>query len=208
MNHFSLRALARRLFRSSSAAGTTLLAIGLAAGLPAHAQQQAHTHGRLALDVAVDARAITISMEAPLDNFLGFERAPRTAAERRQVAELVARLNNAATLFIPDPAAGCRLDAVALESEVLDLPESDTDSHGHTDADADADTHTESHEGHADIDARFTFTCTDGNQARFMDVQLFSAFKRIRTIDVQVAHGQGQVKRQLTRSATRLRWSK
>jgi hypothetical protein len=42
--------------------------------------QQPHSHGRLALEVAVDPQTITLTMEAPLDNFLGFERAPRTDA--------------------------------------------------------------------------------------------------------------------------------
>jgi hypothetical protein len=84
-------------------------------------QQHAHSHGRLALEVAVDAQAITLTMEAPLDNFLGFERAPRTAAERKSVAAMVERLKAADTLFIPDPRAECRLSKVALESAVLGL---------------------------------------------------------------------------------------
>ncbi len=205
MKPLSPRAPARPL-RTFAPLGATLLAIALAASLPAQADQAAHTHGRLALDVAIDAGSITIAMEAPLDNFLGFERAPRTDAERRQVADLVARLRRADTLFVPDPAAGCRLSGVTLESQALGLD----DGAASQQAGAAKDTHEkhEEHEEHADIDARFTFACTKAEQARHLDVPMLAAFKRIRSIDVQLATAQGQFKRRLTRSASRLSWGK
>ena len=186
--------------------GAALLAIALAASLPAQADQAAHTHGRLALDVAVDAGSITIAMEAPLDNFLGFERAPRNAAERRQAADLVARLRRADTLFVPDPAAGCRLSGVTLASQVLGLD--DDAASGQAGAAKDTHAKHEEHAEHADIDARFTFACTQADQARYLEVPLLTAFKRIRSIDVQLATAQGQFKRRLTPSASRLSWGK
>lgn len=97
--------------------------LAVAAGLPspALAQQAAHTHGRLDLAVALDATAITIRLESPLDNFLGFERAPRTDDERRRVADLAARLRAADQWLRPDPAARCRLARVDLDSAVPGL---------------------------------------------------------------------------------------
>ena len=72
------------------------------------------------------------------------------------------------------------------------------------------DTHAkhEEHAEHADIDARFTFACTQADQARYLEVPLLTAFKRIRSIDVQLATAQGQFKRRLTPSASRLSWGK
>ncbi len=182
MTPLSPRAPARRN-RYFPALGASLLAIGLATGLSVHAAQQAHSHGRLALDVAIDARTITIAMEAPLDNFLGFERAPRTDVERRQVADLVARLKRADDLFVPDPAAACSLSAVTLDSEVLGLDSSAASGQ----AQAAHGKAGDAHEGHADIEARFSFTCARADQARYLDVPLIAAFRRIRSIDVQVA---------------------
>ena len=181
-----------------------LLALLFVAFTSAHAEQKPHTHGRMALDVAVDTQSITISMEAPLDNFLGFERAPRTEAERKQVDALVTQLNAADSLFVVNPESGCTLSNVTLQSEALGLgatkpgvmttaSSSNDNAHG---------------AGHADIDATFLFACPHADQARFIDVELFSAFKRIASIDVQVAAKQGQFKRKLTRSTTRLAWGK
>ena len=50
--------------------------------LLAHAGGKAHVHGVATLDIAVEARKITVQLESPLDNLLGYERTPRTDAER------------------------------------------------------------------------------------------------------------------------------
>ncbi len=182
----------------------SLLAMGIGLGTPVHAQQKPHSHGSVALDVAIDNQSITIMMEAPLDNFLGFERAPRTDAERKQVDALVARLNAAESLFVPDPGSGCTVSQVTLQSQALGLG---TAKSG-TPASSKAGKQTAHDEEHADIDATFVFACTGPKQARYIDVALFGAFKRIRSIDVQLATGDGQFKRKLTRSASRLSWGK
>jgi len=170
------------------------------------AQQHAHTHGLLALDVAIDAQTLTLTTEAPLDNFLGFERAPRTDAERKSVAAMVQRLNAADKLFVVDPKAECRLSSVTLESEVLGL--------GAADKPADAkpaakgpEAHA-AHAAHADIDIAIVFNCAKAPLARQIDVRLFDAFPHLRTIAAQVASDQGQFKRSLNKSAPMLRWGR
>jgi len=181
-------------------------ALVIAANTPALAQQHAHSHGRLSLNAAVDALSITIQMEVPLDNFLGFERAPRTDAERRLVADMVARLNAADKLFLPDPKAECVLSKVSLASAVLGLGEQARQDQ--KPAQASTASAGKERQEHADIDVSVAFACPKASQARYVDVKLFDAFKRVRTIDAQVASGQGQFKRTLTKAAPRLAWGK
>ena len=171
-----------------------LLTCATAMALPAAAQQQhAHTHGRLSLDVAVDAQTITLAIESPLDSFLGFEHAPRTDTERKHVADMVKHLNAADQWFQPDPSAGCKLSRVELASAALGLGSKKEEGHGH-----------EHGSEHADIDIDVVFTCTKSVEARFIDVKLFDAYKRIRTIDTQIASPHGQFKRELRPNAARL----
>lgn len=160
-----------------------------ATALSAAAHPQAHTHGLMTLDVAVDARSITLAIAAPLDSFLGFERAPRSAAERQRVADMVARLKAADQLFEPDAAAACQLSRVDLESAALGLGA----AHGHGEKDE-----------HGDIAVDIVFTCAQAAQARFIDIRLFDAYPRLRSIDAQVAAPQGQFKRSLRPAAARL----
>ena len=69
----------------------------------------------------MDGTTLSIDFETPLDNLLGYERAPRTDAERRAADAAVAKLKAADTLFTIDPAAQCTLDSAALNSAALKL---------------------------------------------------------------------------------------
>jgi hypothetical protein len=164
---------------------TALFALCLAP-LLAHAAGKAHVHGIAKLDVAVEATKITVQLESPLDNLLGYERAPRTEAERKQADAMVARLKAGDAMFRIDPAAQCTLGKVELASSALKLGQPDP-----------------SEEGHADIDGTFEFNCADAAKAAFIDVGLFE-FKRLQRLEVQVAASKGQFKRDLKRPATRI----
>ncbi len=60
----------------------------------AWAAGKAHEHSALKPDAAIGGNKLTIAMEAPLDNLLGFERAPRTDTQRKAAADVLARLRS------------------------------------------------------------------------------------------------------------------
>lgn len=167
------------------------LAAALLPGL-ALAQSQrsghAHQHGIARLDVVVEERRITFALEMPLDNLVGFERAPRTADEKRRVDAAIATLKSAAELFRIDPAAGCRPGEVTLTSAALKL--------GAASAGPD--------DGHADLDADIGFECSQATKATQVEIGLFQAFPRLQRLDVQAATPKRQFKRSLKRPDGRL----
>jgi hypothetical protein len=165
-------------------AGLLLMAVLLT--LPAWAGKP-HQHGIAALDVAVEPGRVTVDLETPLDNLVGFERAPRTDAERERVDAALARLRAGAALFRIDPAAGCTLAKVTLVSPALGLGGTASDK-----------------EGHADLDARFEFDCKAGNRAGFVEVGLFDAFTALKRIELQVVTPKGQLKATLVKPASRV----
>lgn len=159
----------------------TFPATALAAG-------HAHVHGVAKLDVAIEPTKLSLGLESPLDNLVGFERAPRTDAERRAVDQAVAALRNAAVMFRIDPAAQCKPAKVDLASAALKLGDPDP---------------AEVAAGHADIDASFEFDCADATKAAWIDVGLFR-FERLRKVQVQVATPTGQFRRDLASPDSRL----
>lgn len=172
---------------------TTLLTLASLAGAtgPAAAAGKAHEHGVMKLDVAVEGNILSIALESPLDSFLGFERAPRTDAERTAAAELLTRLrgpDRGAPLFSPDAAAQCTLNKAEVSAPVLE-----------------ASKPAAAKDGHADLDASYAYTCTQPAQLKNLEVGLFEAFRRLKRIDVQVAGAQGQSKLTLTRPARSIR---
>lgn len=168
-----------------------VLALALCGGVgTAWAAGKAHEHGALKLDVAIEGNKLTIEMEAPLDNLLGFERAPRTDAERKAAADVLARLRSpdkGTPMFILDAAAQCTLGKAEVQAPVLEP--------GAKPAAKDE---------HADLDARYEFTCAKPDALRTLDVGLFDAYQRTQRIDVQVAGPKGQAKVTLRRPARKV----
>lgn len=205
-----MRMTVRRLAALLALALAPAAAPALAQQKPAPRTQHAHVHGKLELDIAIEGTAVTIEMEAPLDSLLGFERAPRTDAERAAVANMAQRLRAADQLFVIDPAAGCKLGPVQLDSPVLsgDKPADARPAAGTRAGDAKAAAKPAQDGDHADLDASFAFNCVDASRARYIEVQLFDAFKNLRQIESEIVAPQGQFKRVLRRPATRLTWDK
>ena len=166
-------------------------------GAPAAAQAQApikaaapaHAHGAATLDVAVEGQALTIDLAVPMDSLVGFERAPRSDAERQALAHALARLGDGAALFRPPPDAGCRQT-----SAQLDAP-----------AGAPAVGTAAAPAGHADVAARYTFQCAQPERLVTLELLLFDAFKRIDRVQVQAVLPTGQRRAVLLRTARVLR---
>ncbi len=174
--------------RSSSTLAAALALVCITG--PAWAAGKAHEHGALKLDVAIEGNKLTIAMVAPLDNLLGFERAPRTDAERKAAAEVLARLRNpgqGVPLFVTDAAAQCSLAKAEVQAPVLEPGAAAA-----------------AKDGHADVDASYEFNCAQPGELRSLDVALFDAYKRIQRIDVQVAGAKGQAKVTLKRPARKV----
>jgi hypothetical protein len=181
------------LVRISSFAAMLALAGTAGAAEPRQATGYAHQHGVAQMEVVLEARQIHLHFEVPLDNLLGFERAPRTAQERQRADAAVNALKAAGTLFVVDPAAGCQVASVELKSDALQLG-----------AAAPAAGRAGSADGHAELEATIRFDCQDASRATFIEVGLFKAFSRMHRLEVQGASSKGQFKRSLKRPASRL----
>lgn len=168
-----------------------VVALCAASGIAAGADH-AHVHGRAQIDIAIEAKRLTVHLDTPMFNLLGFEHAPRTPAQRAQADAAMAALKDAARLWRVDAAAGCTVQALELSAPALGLD----DAHAAHDHDA--------HEAHADIEAEYVFACADAGRATAIEVGLFDAFARLQTAEVQVAGPRGQFKRRLAPGQTRV----
>lgn len=142
----------------------------------------AHEHGAARVDVALDGQRLSVALEVPLDALLGFERAPRTDAERQAAATLLKQLRDGALLFRPDAAARCRPVASNVNAPVLQPGAKATGDH-------------------ADVDASYEFDCAAPQSLKTLDVALFDSFPRLQRVDVQLAGAKAQAKVVLKRPA-------
>jgi hypothetical protein len=146
--------------------------------------QHAHVHGVARLGVAVQGATVTLSLESPLDSLIGFEHAPRSAAERAAVATLQAAMQAPRELFRFNAEAACSLVKAEAESALFSAaPAASAASE------------------HADLDASFEYACGQPARLATLDVGLFKLYPRLHTVSVEVATGKGQSKQALTSAA-------
>lgn len=147
----------------------TLFACLLA--LPAHAGE-AHVHGHASLGVAIEGQEVTIELDSPADNLLGFEHAPKSAAEQKRAGEVLALISKPEKLFRLNPEAKCSASMPAIEAPLLlGRPASGE---------------------HSDISATFGFRCAKPAALSRLDVLLFDIFPGLGQIKLQLAGPAGQ----------------
>jgi hypothetical protein len=167
------------------------LALVHAIGAAAAQDRHAHAHGVVVAEATLDGPSLDVTLRIPLDSLLGFERAPRSDAEKRAAQALVERLRRDATLVQPGAAAGCARTGVELVSAALGL--------GSAPADAD---------GHAELEARWRFGCTAPDRLAHIELGIVGAYKRIARVDAAIVAPKGQTRQVLKRPAQRLAWPK
>lgn len=159
------------------------LLLGLLVCLSAGAAP-AHVHGDARLEIALEGDTLTIHLETPLDGLLGFERAPRSAAEKQAVQAMKATLEQPERLFQIAAEAGCRAGKPEIESAIFDGKSS----------------------GHLDLDADYRWQCTKPSALRDVATRLFAEFPRLKRIKVEFAGPNGQKSGQLTAQQPRFAW--
>ena len=159
---------------------TLLLCANLAHAAPAH------VHGVANLELAVEGDQLTLDLDMPLDNTVGFEHPPRNDKEKAALAALMKLLQNGAELFVPAAAADCKLEKVKLEDAFPD---------GKAKAD-----------GHAEVGAFYVFRCTQPAALKAMETSLFRHFSRLQRVDAQRATPGGQGSARMTPDQPSLAW--
>jgi hypothetical protein len=178
-------------------AGILLLIIGSAGAESTNTQAlNAHVHGTATLQVAVDAKVLTINFSSPLDNLLGFEHKPRNETEAKQVQNMINQFYKP-TIFLPTKAAQCKLKTVNLESLAIKKkkPATNLTQHRHDEED-----------GHADLDATLVYHCHQINNLNDLQVNLFKSFPNLHQLNVEIVSDRGQTAAKLTPTKNRVTW--
>ncbi|PTT78105.1 hypothetical protein DBR42_24125 [Pelomonas sp. HMWF004] len=148
--------------------------------VPAWSAEHAHQHGVVSLNATLEGEVLSLDLDAPLDSLLGFERAPRTEAERAAAAALLKTLGPGTSMWRPNPEARCVLAQAKVEAPVLQQPQAPAGEH-------------------ADLEAGYQFRCAQPAQLTGLQHELFQAFARLQRIEWQFALPSGQGKRTVKR---------
>ncbi|WP_448679071.1 DUF2796 domain-containing protein [Pseudomonas nicosulfuronedens] len=163
-----------------------------------HGSLGKHEHGVAELNVALDGKSLELEMDSPAMNFVGFEHAATSDADKATVAAVQAQLKQPLQLLALPASAQCSVQSVELSSPLFgDAPKAEDHDHEHEHADGDHDEH-EGHQ-HADIDAHYQLTCAQPQDLASLDfAPLFKRFPATQKIQVQLIGPSGQQGAELT----------
>lgn len=164
-----------------------------------HGSLGAHEHGVASLNVALDGQTLELQVDSPAMNFVGFEHAAKSDADKAKVAAAKAELEKPIELF--GLAAGaCQVTKQELESPLFGGHE----HHHDDDADEHEHEHADEHE-HSDIEASYQLSCKQVDALEQLDLsELFKRFPATHKVNVQLIGRSGQQGAELTAAQPRL----
>lgn len=176
---------------------------------PAFAQEHrelgAHEHGVGQLNIAIEGGRISMELQAPGADIVGFEHAASAAADREAVDTALAVLERPLELFVMPEAAGCTVVEAhaALEADEHahaeghdheERAEGEHEGHDHDDHDHDAhdavhDDHAD--DGHTEFHAEYALDCASPSDLFQIGFAYFDMFPNAREIEVQLLTDKG-----------------
>ncbi len=189
----------------------TALAIALVAAAPAIAQEKhrelgPHVHGHGTLNIAIENGRVSMELETPGMDIVGFEHAPEGADQKAKVANATEQLGKALALFKVPPAAGCKVAQADVKIE---------QEHDHDADEAPAGTGTtgtgeaktgeahhehEGHEGHNAFHVAYVLDCASPASLSPIQFDYFKVFKGADALTVNVVTAKGQSSYEVSRA--------
>jgi Protein of unknown function (DUF2796) len=183
----------------------TIAAAAFAVSLPALAEEHRelgpHEHGHGKLNIAVEGNSVSMELEVPGADIVGFEHEPGTDEQKAAVEKAKATLADALSVFKLPAGVGCKV----AEAEVLIQPE---DEHEHAEehedaANSDAKEAEEGHR-HSEFHVTYALDCAAPAKLTSINFKYFDLFAGARVLSVNLVTPKGQTSYEVTREAPKL----
>src|SRR5262245_59710641 len=185
----------------------SLLAVGIGLCLVAgsaiaqHRQLGAHEHGRGTLNMAIEGARISLELEAPGADIVGFEHVAKTARQKAAVAQAKKQLLAPQALFKFPGAAGCLVADANVELEGGGEHEHEQAKTGGAAAKGSEPVQ---EDNHSNFHARYAFDCKEPANITVVEFAYFQAFAGAQKLEVNVITAKGQTTFEVTRAKPRI----
>jgi uncharacterized protein DUF2796 len=179
------------------------LALGLAAESStavAHKRELgAHEHGRGTLNMALEGNRLTMELEVPGFDIVGFEHMPTSRKDKAAVDNARNKLANPLALFKLPASAGCVVKEASAAFEA--------DDHGQDRTGGGKDKAAKSSKPgaeHAQFHAQYALDCSAPGNITTIEFDYFRMFAGAQKLEVNLIAAKGQHKLEVTRARPRL----
>lgn len=181
-----------------------------------HRQLGPHVHGHGSFNVAIEGNKVSMALEVPANDIVGFEHEANDDKQRQAIKTGTATLKNALSLFAPPKAAGCKVVSNEIELHRPSAEEAKHDEHAKHDDHAKDDDHEkhdehakhedhddhadgEAGQGHSEFHANYVLECAKPANMTALTFDYFKAFPRAKELDVVVLTDKSQNRFEVTR---------
>jgi hypothetical protein len=161
-----------------------------------HRELGAHEHGRGTLNIAIEGTKVTMELEVPGADIVGFEHAAKSPKEKSAVEKATIQLKSPLALFNLPPTAACRITEAKVEVE--------KGGHDPDAKPAGADKAAEKDDGHSEFHAEYALECARPDNLTAIAFGYFKAFAGAEKLTVNVITAKGQNKFEVTRASPTL----
>jgi hypothetical protein len=154
-----------------------------------HRQLGAHAHGHGTLDVAIEGATVSMELEVPGADIVGFEHVAATPEQKAKVEKASAILAKPLDLFKLPTAAGCTTTSAKVEARA-----EEDDDDGKSGAKGKSDAKGKDGPAHSEFHVAYTLTCSAPDKLQTIDFAYFTAFAGAQKLTVNMVTSKAQSK--------------
>ncbi len=178
-----------RMMRTTCVLTAALACAAFSASAEEHRQLGPHVHGHGRLNIAIEGKTVSMELEVPGMDIVGFEHEPSTADQKAALENAKAELSKGLKYFTPASTAGCALKSADVKTQ----PEhEDADEHEHEHEDHGAAGHEEAGHHHSEFHVLYTLECSSPSRLTSMTFGYFKQFAGAQELDIAVIGPKGQ----------------
>lgn len=180
--------------------------IVLIAVAPFASAQDGHRHDRARLDVALDGKRLSIELDAPAQNVVGFEYEPFTVPERQASEQATKWLQSGQGLFELPAEANCALAASVLQPPDWAKRRQEQRENAELAREVFQDDTVQANEPspHVDYRARYRFDCENPDKLEWVDARLVEQMKGGIRLQANVMTEGAQKQQVVSKDSTRI----
>jgi hypothetical protein len=191
----------RTYFVSAVALAGAAFFPALAIAEEGHRELGPHVHGHGTLNIAIEGKRVSMELEVPGMDIVGFEHTASTAEQKAAVEKATGELKQPLTVFKLPGGAGCTVASADVAIEVEEHHDDDKDDHDHDKGEAkhDHDEDKDEHAGHNQFHATYALDCANPAELTSIDFSYFKLFAGAQDLTVNVVTAKAQSKYEVSR---------
>jgi len=164
-----------------------------------HRELGPHEHGRGTLNIAVEGNKVSMELEVPGVDIVGFEHEAKTRKDKATLEKAKEKLSTPLSLFKLPASAGCRVTEAKVEVET-----GESDHSAHEGEKGEASRSSEREQRHFEFHNTYSLECTSPTSITGIEFGYFNAFPGAEKLEVNVITPKGQNKFEVTSARPKL----